>query len=121
MSTQADAHHCVLDTCGHVEIMKPKPIRAASGMTAVCFQGRAASAGVRLHRPADHGAAGAAGITGSSGRAASAPQRVSGKRTSAGDDADRKKPVRKAAGNPQREMQLKPVGSPRLKEKHHAD
>lgn len=65
------------DTCGHVEITKPKPVGAASAMTAVCFQGGAAPAGVRLHRPADHGAAGAAGVSGSSGRAASAPQRVS--------------------------------------------
>lgn len=48
-------------------------------VTGVCFQGRAASAGVLPHRPADHGSAGAAGISGSSGRTASAPVRVSGK------------------------------------------
>lgn len=48
-------------------------------VTAACFQGGAASAGVRPHRPADHGAARAAGIPGSSGRTASAPVRVSRK------------------------------------------
>lgn len=37
------------------------------------FQGRAASAGVLPNRPAGHGAAPAAGISGSSGQTASAP------------------------------------------------
>lgn len=114
MRTHTDADHCALDTWAHVEITKPKPIRAASRMTAVCFQGGAASAGVRLHRPADHGAAGAAGITGSSGRAASAPQRVRQVQAQAlAMTRTGRNPVRRTAGNPQREMLLKPVGPSR--------
>lgn len=114
---QANGCITVLDTCGHVETANPKPIGAASGMTAVCFQGRAASAGVRLHRPADHGAAGAAGITGSSGRAASAPPRVSRSARALAATRTGRNPARKTDGNPRREMQLQPVGSPRFQKK----
>lgn len=114
MRNVSDANQCASDTCGHVQTTKPKPIRAASRVTAACFQGRAASGGVRLHRPADHGAAGAAGIAGSSGRAASAPQRVSRNAQAQAATPTGRNPVRKTAGNPQREMQLKPVGSPRF-------
>ena len=97
----ADTDHCdPSDACGHV-----------TDSDRVCFQGDAASAGVRPHRPADHGAAWAAGITGSSGWTGSAPITVSRKAQALRMTNTPGNPVRKTARN-RYCTHLKPVRPP---------
>lgn len=86
-------------------------------VTGARFQGGAASAGVRPHRPADHGAARAAGIPGSSGRTASAPVRVSRKAQALRTTCTPGNLVRTTAGNTQH-MNAPQTGSAALKKKN---